>query len=190
MSVRAVETHALAAADSDPTVPVRKNATTPSSAWRPTMPSASMTHWSMARTRRRTNAKYCALDKRRASADEASRSAIRIAAWRRSGCSTIRAWRSCLGSGVTWSEEPAFRMQSRSRWTSRVVPRCPPGPRSIAVEVDLELAPVEVRRKLSDDAIAQFVAHREYFVLDVVEIGDALDVVASELINGFGEREV
>ena len=44
-----------------------------------------MTHRSAVRTRRRPNAKYCAVERRRASGDDASRSAIRIAAGRRSG---------------------------------------------------------------------------------------------------------
>ena len=44
-----------AAVESDPEVSARKNATTPSPAWLPTMPPASTTHSSAARARRRTS---------------------------------------------------------------------------------------------------------------------------------------
>jgi hypothetical protein len=64
-TARAAVMHALAAADSDPAVSARKNATMPSPAWRPTMPPASTMHRSAVRTRRRPNAKYCAVERAR-----------------------------------------------------------------------------------------------------------------------------
>ena len=59
-----------------------------------------MTHRSAARTRRRPNAKYCAVERRRANGDDASRSAIRIAAGSPIGASTTRIRSRCVKSAV------------------------------------------------------------------------------------------
>jgi hypothetical protein len=57
-------------------------------------------HRSAARTRRRPNAKYCAVERCRANGDDDSRSAIRIAAGRRSGRSTTCVRSRCVKSAV------------------------------------------------------------------------------------------
>ena len=65
----------------------------PSPTWRPTKPPTSITQPSAARTSRRPSAKYVLVARRRASWDDPSRSANRIAAGRRAGRAT-----SCMRS--------------------------------------------------------------------------------------------